>query len=89
MGKIIWKGDSVKENNNIITNYITSKKEEACKVIDIILQELSKPEKIADASFSQLTSVMSTLIDKFGADEKDVSQDGLISQIFSDFKDVK
>ena len=79
----------MKENTNIITDYVISKKEDACKVIDLILQELGKPERIADASVSQLTSVLGTMIDKFGAGEKDISQEGLISKIFSDFKDVK
>ena len=77
------------ENQNIISSYIASKKQDACKVIDLILQELGKPERIADASVSQLTSVLGTMIDKFGAGEKDVSQEGSISKIFSDFKDVK
>lgn len=76
-------------SSNMITSYVASRKEDACEVIGIILSELKKPERIEDASLSQLTSVLGLMIDKFGADEKDSSQEGMLPEILNEFKDVK
>lgn len=76
------------KDNNLITSCITDNKRSACKVIENILAELSKPERIEEASVNQLTSVMATLIDKFGADEKDGTSEGILDALFKEFEDI-
>lgn len=74
----------------IISDYIKSKKTEACRLVDAILQELSSRERISGAPVNQLSSVMGTILDKFGADEKgEIDADGILSTLFEDFDDVK
>ena len=74
---------------NIISEYINRKKKDACRLIDTILQEIGNPERKSSAPLNQLSSVMGTLIDKFGADEKDKSLDGTLATLFDDFEDVR
>ncbi|MBQ9757157.1 MAG: hypothetical protein IJW15_01910 [Clostridia bacterium] len=76
-------------DTNVISEYITRKKKDACRLIDDILNEIGNPERISSAPLNQLSSVMGTLIDKFGADEKDKSLDGTLATLFDDFEDVR
>ncbi len=76
-------------DDNIISDYIKKNKKDVCKVIDSIMKELGNRERIADAPLNQLTSVMGTLIDKFGTGEKDLSAEGTLATLFDDFDDVK
>ncbi len=77
------------DENNMISDYIRKKKKDACNLIDRIMDEIGNPERIANAPLNQLSSVMGTLIDKFGTDEKDLSAEGSLATLFDDFDDVK
>lgn len=77
------------DEDNIISDYIKKKKKDACKLIDSIMAELGSQERISSAPLNQLSSVMGTLIDKFGNDEKDLSAEGTLATLFDDFDDVK
>ena len=80
------------ENNfgddGLISEYIRAKKKDACRLIDSIMRELGNPERIANAPLNQLSSVMGTIIDKFGSDEKDKAKEGSLSTLFDDFEDI-
>ncbi len=73
----------------IISGYIRAKKVEVCDMVDRILEELKNPERISNAPVNQLSSVMGTLLDKFGADEKQEEAEGTLNEIFGEFEDVK
>ena len=45
-------------------------------------------KKIQDAPLNQLASVLGTLLDKFGGDEKDETAEGTLDKVFEDFEDV-
>ena len=81
--------DLASGETNVISEYINKKKKDACRLIDTTLQEIGNPERISSAPLNQLSSVMGTLIDKFGADEKDKSLDGTLATLFDDFEDVR
>ena len=70
-----------------IKDYINDKKELACVLSDRILAEIQK--KIDDAPLNQLSSVLGTLLDKFGADEKAENSEGQLAKIFQDFEDIR
>ena len=77
------------ENDDMmIAKFIREKKKDACRVIDAIMSEIGNPDRIASAPLNQLSSVMGTLIDKFGSGEKDDSAEGTLASIFKDFEDV-
>ncbi len=69
-----------------VRKYILSKKKKICELADKILEEMD--EKIEDAPLNQLASVLGTLLDKFGSDEKDENSEGILSKVFEDFEDV-
>lgn len=74
----------------VISDYIKSKKPEVCRLVDTILKELSSPDRISSAPINQLSSVMGTMLDKFGSDEKsEKDADGILATLFDDFDDVK
>ncbi|MBQ2931300.1 MAG: hypothetical protein IJE62_00435 [Clostridia bacterium] len=78
------------ENTNdelVLKNFIKSKKEIVCEIADKIIEEINK--KIEDAPLNQLSSVLGTILDKFGADEKDENEEGLLVKVFEDFDDIK
>lgn len=77
------------EDDNMISDYIRKKKKEACRLIDCIMEEIGNPDRISAAPLNQLSSVMGTLIDKFGTGEKDLSAEGTLATLFEDFDDVK
>jgi len=77
------------DEDNVISEYIRNKKKDVCKLIDSIMTELGSPERISAAPLNQLSSVMGTLIDKFGSGEKDLSAEGTLVTLFDDFEDVK
>ena len=76
------------EDDNLISEYIRAKKKDACRLIDSIMKELGSHERITSAPLNQLSSVMGTIIDKFGADEKDKSKEGTLRTLFDDFEDI-
>lgn len=76
------------DEENMISEYIRSRKKDVCSLIDRIMQEIGNPERIASAPLNQLSSVMGTLIDKFGSGEKDKSAEGELATLFDDFEDV-
>ncbi|MBR5155170.1 MAG: hypothetical protein IKW62_01635 [Clostridia bacterium] len=76
-----------KKSGAAVKDYIRSNKERACKLADKILEEMEK--KIQDAPLNQLASVLGTILDKFGADEKNENSEGLLVKVFEDFEDVK
>ncbi len=81
------QGDA--ENDEmLISAYIREKKKDACRLIDAIMKEIGNPERIASAPLNQLSSVLGTLIDKFGNGEKDNLEEGVLSSLFKDFEDV-
>jgi len=76
------------DDDNLISEYIRTRKKDVCSLIDRIMAEIGNPERIASAPLNQLSSVMGTLIDKFGSGEKDRSAEGTLSTLFDDFEDV-
>lgn len=74
--------------DSLITDYIRKRKKDVCRLIDRLMTEIANPDRIASAPLNQLSSVMGTLIDKFGAGEKDSSLEGTLSTLFDDFEDV-
>ncbi len=70
-----------------IKDYINDNKEFACLLSDRILVEIER--KIKDAPLNQLSSVLGTLLDKFGADEKSENSEGQLAKIFEDFEDIR
>ena len=76
-----------KDEELVLKNYIRSKKEIVCNIADKIIEEINK--KIEDAPINQLSSVLGTMLDKFGADEKEEGTEGLLVKVFEDFEDVK
>ena len=89
-GGVILTGrsDKVLEDDNLISEYIRTRKKDVCKLIDRLMDEIGSPERISSAPLNQLSSVMGTLIDKFGSGEKDKSAEGTLSTLFDDFEDV-
>lgn len=83
------KKSSAKSEDGLVTEYILSKKKAACKIIDRIMKEFKNEERIQSAPLNQLSSVMGTLLDKFGADEKEKASDGQLAEIFGDFEEVR
>ena len=83
------KKSSAKAEDGLVTEYILSKKEAACNIVDRILEEFKNVERIQSAPLNQLSSVMGTLLDKFGADEKEKASDGQLAEIFGDFEEVR
>lgn len=79
-----------KKNNEedlILKNYIKSKREVVCSIADKIIDQINK--KIEDAPINQLSSVLGTILDKFGADEKEENAEGILAKVFEDFEDVR
>ncbi len=74
------------EEKLVLKKYIRSKKEIVCEIADKIIAEINK--KIEDAPLNQLSSVLGTILDKFGADEKAENSEGLLQGMFDDFEDV-
>ncbi len=75
---------------NVISDYIRNNKKTACELVDAIMTEMKNPERLASTPLNQLSSVMGTVIEKFGADEKKNDADeGTLAKLFEDFKDVK
>lgn len=76
-------------HDTVVADYIKSKKKAACKLVDRIMKELGDEERITSAPVNQLSSVMGTLLDKFGAGEKEKASEGTLAEIFEDFEDVR
>ncbi len=74
------------KNISTVGDYIKSKKETAFLLADKIINQIEV--KIEDAPLNQLASVLGTILDKFGADEKFENTDGLLAKVFEDFEDV-
>lgn len=72
-----------------ISKYVKTRKKAVCGIIDSIMEQFKSPERIEGAPLNQLSSVMGTLLDKFGADEKEKASDGALAEIFADFDDVR
>ncbi len=83
------KNNKGNAEDHLVTDYILSKKKEACDIVDKIMQEFKSEERIANAPLNQLSSVMGTLLERFGADEKKKASDGTLAEIFGDFEDVR
>ena len=79
--------DKTNEDELVVKKYIRGKKKKICKIADKIIKEIDK--KIEDAPINQLSSALGTILDKFGADEKNESEEGLIAKVFEDFEDIK
>jgi len=76
------------DDDNLISEYIRTRKKDVCTLIDRIMEEIGSQERISSAPLNQLSSVMGTLIDKFGSDEKDKAAEGTLATLFEDFEDV-
>ncbi len=70
-----------------VNDYIKTNKKKVFKLADRIMDELDK--KIQDAPLNQLASVLGTILDKFGADERNENSEGLLATVFEDFEDVR
>jgi hypothetical protein len=75
------------ENTTDILSYMESKKDIVCQIIGNGLSVLADPEKLAQASPSQITTALGTLIDKWvmvnnsGTNEQTESHNALIDAI--------
>lgn len=75
------------ENTADILSYMESKKDIVCQIIENGLNVLADPEKLAQASPSQITTALGTLIDKWvmvnnsGTNEQTESHNALIDAI--------
>ena len=68
MGEIEEKLEQKKEENTVdILAYMESQKGIVCEILQKGLAALNSPEKLAEASPSQITTAMGTLIDKWTA----------------------
>ena len=74
--------------DTVISDYIRAKKHDVCLLIDRIITEIGNPERLAGAPLNQLSSVVGTLIEKFGQGEKDKAAEGTLATLFNDFEDV-
>lgn len=83
------KNNFDKAEDVLVTEYIHSKKKEACSIVDKIMREFKNEERISNAPLNQLSSVMGTLLDKFGADEKENGSEGQLAEILGDFEEVR
>ena len=52
------------ENTKSVLEYMDSKKDSVCELIDKLLEAMNDPEKIAATSLSQLATTMGIVIDK-------------------------
>ena len=57
------------ENTKSVLEYMDSKKDSVCELIDKLLEAMNDPEKIAATSLSQLATTMGIVIDKYTANE--------------------
>lgn len=55
------------QNTQDILAYMESQKNLVCQIIGLGLEALAKPDKFADASPSQITTALGTIIDKWAA----------------------
>ena len=68
MGEIEKKLEQKKEQNTVdVLAYMESQKGIVCEILQKGLAALNSPEKLAEASPSQITTAMGTLIDKWTA----------------------
>lgn len=63
------------ENTKEILEYMDSKKEQVCHLIDLYLEEFCKEERIKRSSLAQLATTFGIVIDKFVPQENNVSND--------------
>lgn len=60
------KLEEKKEQNTLdMLAYMDSRKEQAQSVIDAYLQELANPEKLEEATLSQIATALGIIVDKF------------------------
>lgn len=71
----------------VIKKYIRSKRKRVCRIANKILKEIEN--SIEGAPINQLSSVLGTILDKFGSDEKSENTEGILAKVFEDFEDVK
>ncbi len=76
------------KDENFISDYLKKNEKTACELIDAIMTELKNPERLANTPLNQLSSVLGTVIDRFGAEENG-TDNGMLEELLSDFKDVK
>ena len=62
-GKIVKQ--KKEQNTQDILAYMESQKDLVCQIIGLGLEALAKPDKFADASPSQITTALGTIIDKW------------------------
>lgn len=81
------------ENTADILAYMESKRGVVCEIIDKGLAALNSPDKLAEASPSQITTALGTLIDKFTAFGNlpggSVKEDGLSQSLREMAKELK
>lgn len=59
--------DKKEKNTQDILDYMESKRDIVCKILDKGLAALNSPDKLAEASPAQITTALGTLIDKWTA----------------------
>lgn len=65
-GNVEQKLEEKKEQNTIdMLAYMDSRKEQAQSVIDAYLRELANPDKLAEATLSQIATALGIIVDKF------------------------
>lgn len=57
------------ENLASVLSYMDSKKNDVCKLIDVLLNALNDPDKIAATPLAQIATTMGIVIDKYTANE--------------------
>lgn len=68
-----------RENVSSILSHMDARKTDVCTLIDTLLDEMKKPEKVAATSMRELATTMGILIDKFTLDEQNKKKEDILA----------
>ena len=89
MGEIEEKLEQKKEQNTVdILAYMESKKGIVCEILEKGLAALNSPEKLAEASPSQITTALGTLIDKWAIISGGTSDNGKEDELSKSLREM-
>lgn len=76
------------QDNRIIAEHVKAMRPQVCELIDTLFKEISNPERIAGATYTQLISGMQMLLKGFEEEERERPEPGILSDILDNFKIV-
>lgn len=76
------------EKKQIIREHIESMKPRVTELMDTLFNEISNPERISVATYSQLVGALQTITKTFEDEEIKERDEGELKEIFSYFKEV-